>query len=287
MTELSFGLAPALVTPFEPEGGIAYARLAAHAGSCLAAGCSGVTLFGTTGEGPSLAAAERERTFDELAAAGISPAKWVVSVFATSAAEALAQVGAAAGRGVPTVLLAPPFYFPAPSDEALYRWYASVIEQAGAGDLRFLLYNIPAMTQVSLSPGLANRLRASLGPAVRGLKDSSASWATSRAFLEECPELEILIGDERDLAKGRRLGLAGAISGVANLAPARLLRLLASGEEDAELNAVVDALVALPVIPSIKYAMELRHGGGWRRVRPPLGELPDQPADHVALVESL
>jgi 4-hydroxy-tetrahydrodipicolinate synthase len=46
-----FGLSAALVTPFDKDGGVDLARLAAHARHVLSNGCDSVTLFGTTGEG--------------------------------------------------------------------------------------------------------------------------------------------------------------------------------------------------------------------------------------------
>ena len=57
---LSFGISPALVTPFA-GGSVDVRRLADHAKDCLARGCRTATVFGTTGEGPSVGAVERDR----------------------------------------------------------------------------------------------------------------------------------------------------------------------------------------------------------------------------------
>ena len=57
---LNFGISPALVTPFESSG-VDVQRLADHAQNCLDRGCSTATIFGTTGEGPSVGAEERDR----------------------------------------------------------------------------------------------------------------------------------------------------------------------------------------------------------------------------------
>ena len=61
-----FGLSCALATPFTTDGEVNTELLAAHAKSRLAAGCSSVTLFGTTGEGASLGEPARERTLAAL-----------------------------------------------------------------------------------------------------------------------------------------------------------------------------------------------------------------------------
>ena len=67
---LSFGISPALVTPFS-DGRVDVQRLASHANDCLARGCRTATIFGTTGEGPSVGAIERERVTVDLISLGI------------------------------------------------------------------------------------------------------------------------------------------------------------------------------------------------------------------------
>jgi len=52
---LSFGISPALVTPFV-DGKVDVTRLASHAKECLSRGCRSATIFGTTGEGLALEA---------------------------------------------------------------------------------------------------------------------------------------------------------------------------------------------------------------------------------------
>ena len=54
-----FGISAAMTTPFNADLSIDSGLLAAHAARLLEEGCSSLTLFGTTGEGPSIATAER------------------------------------------------------------------------------------------------------------------------------------------------------------------------------------------------------------------------------------
>ena len=53
------GAWPALLTPLDAQLRIDHDKFAAHAQERLTHGCTGVTLFGTTGEGPSFSVAER------------------------------------------------------------------------------------------------------------------------------------------------------------------------------------------------------------------------------------
>jgi 4-hydroxy-tetrahydrodipicolinate synthase len=61
MRKNRFGLFVALSTPFTEDRAIDLSRLVAHARQSLADGCTGVTAFGTTGEGASLGLNERQR----------------------------------------------------------------------------------------------------------------------------------------------------------------------------------------------------------------------------------
>ena len=54
------GIWPALLTPVTAQGEIRHDLLAAHAKQLLGLGCAGLTLFGTTGEGPSFSVDERQ-----------------------------------------------------------------------------------------------------------------------------------------------------------------------------------------------------------------------------------
>src|SRR3954447_9134598 len=91
---LNFGISPALVTPFL-VGKVDVSRLATHAKDCLARGCRTTTLFGTTGEGPSIGATERERVANEIVRLGIRAEKLVEGVLACSPEEAAYSTGQA------------------------------------------------------------------------------------------------------------------------------------------------------------------------------------------------
>ncbi len=265
-----FGVSAALVTPFAADGAIDPARAGDHAARLLSEGCDSVTLFGTTGEGASLGLRERAALHDGLLAAGVAPERIVCALAATALETAVDQARAALERGARRLLATPPFYFRGPADDGLFAWYAALIAALGGAGPRLILYHIPQVTGVPLSLALIRRLRDAFGPAILGVKDSSGDWATSRALLDE-PDLAVLIGDERLLARAAPLGGAGAISGMANLFPALLARIVAGGAEPAGLAALVDAVCAHPVVPAVK-ALVAHHRGdpAWARVRAPL-----------------
>jgi 4-hydroxy-tetrahydrodipicolinate synthase len=275
-----FGLSCALATPFLRDGSVDTARLVAHVRSRLEAGCSSVTICGTTGEGASLGLASRERMLFALRADGIDMEHEVVmGVAASSTEEAIAQAAQAFGFGCKTVLLAPPFYFKDASDEGLASWFAAVLAPLAEDGMRAILYHILPVTAVPLSLELIGALKERFPGTVMGVKDSSGDRVYAHALIARHRDLVILIGDERLLAEAVRLGAAGAISGLANIVPGWMLPLANEGRDDPRIAALVEELVKYSVIPGLKELVAHQTGdGAWRKMAPPLEPMAESDA---------
>ncbi len=283
MTE-KFGLSVALTTPFESGGGIAVDTMITHAKQSLAAGCSSVTLFGTTGEGSSIGTQERERILGAFLDAGIEPRKIVMGVLVDAAEDAAAQAGYALSRGVRNILLAPPSYFKNVSDDGLFKWFSAVFVILGDKARDIIVYNIPSVTMVPLTVSLIGRLRTAFPTVVTGVKDSSGDWPFTEALLKAHGDLIILIGDERDLAKGVRLGGQGAISGMANFLPAEVKLMAEEGRDDARVEDFVAELLKYPVTPAVKVMVARQTSDDvWLAVRPPLISISGEGQERLAL----
>jgi 4-hydroxy-tetrahydrodipicolinate synthase len=272
----AFGLSCALVTPFLPNGDVDYPRMTQHARNCLDEGCRSVTVFGTTGEGSSLGFNERVKTISAFKDAGIDARRAIVGgVTSSSVEDALAQTRILMDADCRAVLLAPPFYFKGVSDDGLFAWFAALFEKLGSRARDIILYNIPSVTAVELSVPLIGRLRAAFPQVITGVKDSSGNWAYTRELLAAHSDITILIGDERHLAQGVRLGAQGAISGLANLVAPRLLPLALEGREDPQIVQFVEEVIKYPVIPAIKALVALKtNDAAWSHARAPLVTLP-------------
>jgi len=278
-----FGLSAAASTPFRDNGQINHALLVDHVQWCLANGCGSVTVFGTTGEGASIALAEREQVFGALAAHKIDGDKIVGGVAAVPVPEAAAQARAALDFGCRALLVAPPFYFKNVSDDGLFNWFAHLFETLGAAARDVLLYHIPSMTQAGLSVALVGRLRKAFPEIIAGVKDSSGDWSNTEALLQRHADLAILVGDERQLARAVRGGAQGTICGLANICPDVMLPLAERGQDDPRIKQFVDALEKFPVIPAVKAIIAHRTGEkSWLNTRAPLA--PIGSADVKALV---
>ena len=224
-----------------------------------------------------------------IAGAGIDLSRQVIGgVAAASIEDAVLQMRTIFDAGCRGVLMTPPFYFKDVTDDGLFAWFAGVFEKAAAGG-EIILYNIPPVTQVTLSVDLIDRLKTAFPGLVTGVKDSSGDWDYTKRLLAAHAELAILVGDERHLAPAMRLGAMGAISGLANVIPGALSPLIAEHREDARIVAIVDALLRYPVTAAVKALIAHRTGDpSWLAMRPPLAALPEPAAaDLGALFDRL
>lgn len=284
MREL-IGVSAALATPFDEGGGIDWPQFCAHSSRLLSSGMNVVTAFGTTGEGVSIARLERDALHDQMAQAGVAASQLIECIYGPSSVEAGQQVRRSLGNGGAGILLTPPFYFKAPSEEGIYRWYAEAFEAAGAACRNIMLYNIPPLTGVAIGPALVGRLRQTFPEIVAGVKDSSGDWTQTAALLAEHRDIAILVGHEGHLAQAVRQGASGTISGIANVAPTLIAKLVA-GEHDTQIDISLDRLLAMPVVSAIKGIIAAQSGDdAWRRVRAPL--LPIETAGDLATCAAL
>ena len=272
---LRFGLSCALVTPFAADGGVANAMLAEHAASCLAAGCDSVTLFGTTGEGPSLGLAERSTALGAMIGKGINPRRSIIGGIASSSLpEAVAQARQLLDADARALLVAPPFYFKNPSEDGLFAWFGAFFDALGGAARDVIVYHIPSVTAVPIPVELVGRLRDAFPGVMRAVKDSGGDWAYSERLLAAHGDLDIMIGDERHLAAGLRHGAQGTISGLANILAPRLRAMLADKADDQAIFDLVQKVLRHPVTPAVKALLAAKTGNGdWLRARPPLQAL--------------
>lgn len=274
---LSGVIAP-VATPFDEEGLPDADRFIEHCEWLIEEGCTALAPFGTTSEGTSLGLDERMELLEELIEAGVPPVQLMPGTGTASLADTIELTAHAVEMGCAGVLVLPPFFYKAPSEEGLYRYYCELIEELGDHRLALYLYHIPQMSGVAVTHGLIDRLVSAYPGTIAGLKDSSGDLAGTRAYLQAFPGLAIFPASESALVETMAQGAAGCISATANL-QARAIRTLydtlAGGGDGAlhapQVMAVREALMRHPIIPAVKALIaEARADPQWRLVRPPL-----------------
>lgn len=275
-------LAPVL-TPFRQDLSPDPQRLARHCRWLLAHGCAALAPFGTTSEANSLSVDERARLLDALLDEGLPPDRLLPGTGCCALPDTVQLTAQAVRRGCAGVLMLPPFYYKAVSDDGLFRAFAEVIERVGDDRLRVYLYHIPPVAQVGIGPALVERLLRAYPKIVAGMKDSSGDFGNTRTMLDRFAArgFDVFVGSEKFLLENLRGGGVGCITATGNVNPGaidRLFREWRSPEAERlqeEVNATRGVVERLPVIPALK-AIVAHHAGdpAWLAVRPPLVELP-------------
>lgn len=278
------GLWPALLLPVSTNGELDTTRAIAHAKRLLAAGCDGVTLFGTTGEGPAFTVAERKALLESMLGSGIRADQCVVTITALALGDAI-ELGSHATRlGVHRQMLMPPFFFNQPRDAGIVEAVSQVVRGIGSDSLKLLLYHFPAMSTFSFSHGAVAELASRHPGQVIGVKDSSGDLAHSLALAKAFPQLSILVGAELHVAPTMREGGSGSINGLANLAPGLMRRVIDAPDQvsatDTQLMTDLLALLSIrpnmPFVGAYKTVLAEQTGDDfWLNMRAPLSPLSD------------
>jgi 4-hydroxy-tetrahydrodipicolinate synthase len=292
-TRLAGVLAPVL-TPFGADLAPDAARLVRHCRWLLEHGCAALAPFGTTSEANSLSVDEREGLLDELVEAGIPPARLMPGTGCCALPDSVRLTAQAVRRGCGGVLMLPPFYYKAVTDDGLFRGFAEVIERVGDRRLRVYLYHIPPVAQVGIGAKLVERLLRAYPGTVAGMKDSAGDMTNTRFMLDLFAKdgFDVFVGSEKFLLANLRGGGVGCITATGNVNAAaidRLFRGWRSPEAERlqeEVNAIRGAIEKVPVIPGLK-AIVAHHAGdpSWATVRPPL--VPLAPAARDVLLAEL
>ena len=287
MSDRLGGAWAAALTPLKDDLSIDLDAMVAHHRWLLAQGCDGVAVLGTTGEANSFSVPERRAAIEKAAQAKLPSDKVMIGTGCCALPDTVELTKAALAAGFPNVLMLPPFYYKV-GDEGVVASYSALIERVADPRLRIYVYDFPKMTGIEISPALLERLHKQFPQTIVGVKDSSGDWAAMEETCKRLPGFGMFSGTEQYLLASLRAGGVGCISATAN-ATARLCGQLYAAwrgpEADrlqAELTEVRLMLQAYPAVASLKEIMA-RHTGRpqWRRLRPPLTNLPAGKAEEL------
>jgi len=286
-------LAP-VVTPFKADLSPDCERFVRHCQWLLSQNC-GLAVFGTNSEANSMSAAERMKLLDTLVAAGIDRSRMMPGTGCCSLTETVELTAHAVKHGCAGVLMLPPFYYKAVSEEGLYRYFSEVVQRVADTRLKIYLYHIPPVAIVGITPKLVERLLKAYPNTIAGMKDSSGDWNNTKTFLDAFAKngFDVFVGSESFLLANMRNGGMGTISATANVNPAAIYELYrrwdAAGDADqqqSKLNVVREAFSSSKfpsMIAALKQAIAF-YGNDpeWIRLRPPLVELTTEQAESLA-----
>ena len=304
MSQRIRGVLAPVVTPFRADLSPDCERFVRHCQWLLSQNC-GLAVFGTNSEANSMSAAERMKLLDTLVAAGIDCSRTMPGTGCCSLTETVELSAHAVKRGCAGVLMLPPFYYKAVSEEGLYRYFSEVVQRVGDTRLKVYLYHIPSVAIVDITPKLVERLRKAYPNAIAGMKDSSGDWNNTKTFLDAFAEtarqaptaraartFDVFVGSESFLLANMRNGGVGTISATANVNPAAIHKLYAewntvdADQQQLKLDVVREVFSSRKfpsMIAALKQAIAFYgNDPNWARVRPPLVELTTKQAKLLA-----
>ncbi len=227
------GVITAMATPFDAEGRFAEDEAVALMHHLLAHGSDGLVLGGTTGEGPTLSDAERERLW-ALGAAECGDALVVAATGTYDTAHSVHLTERATAVGVDALLVVTPYYNK-PNRRGLRAHFERV---AGATDLPVIVYNIPSRCVVDIPNDL-----------LRELAEVSNITAVKQARADDLAPIEgldLLAGNDDMLADALDLGGTGGILVASHVVGEEMRRMI---DEPAERRAIERAIA--PVVAAL------------------------------------
>lgn len=215
------GIYTALVTPFSADGKIDFPRLRRLVGLQIEGGVDGLVPTGTTGESPTLDAAETM----EVIRCVIEETRGRVPVIAgtgsNSTDKAIHLTAEAKAAGATASLQVAPYYNK-PTAEGFYRHFAAI---ADAVDLPMIVYNIPSRTGKNIEN--ATMLKLAAHKNVAGVKEASGDLAQVMELIARRPPgFCVLSGDDNLAFPMMALGGEGVISVASNVIPAGMKSLV-------------------------------------------------------------
>lgn len=261
------GVYVASVTPFRDDDrySIDLDAYLAHVGWLTGHGVTGIVAFGTNGEGPSVAAAEKRAVFDALAREA-GELQVVATVAEGNLPDTLDELAFLQDLPVRAVMVLPPYYFKPVPVEGLSTFYQRVL---AATRHPVVMYHIPKYA-IPLPPELVTSLP------VWGVKDSGGEAGYAETV--HAAGKGVLVGTEDDLP-GRLRTAHGSVSALANIVPEHVVALYQQvraghDEEAATLSAHLQTVRAMTKEYAsagvLKRVAEQRHGHPMGTVRPPL-----------------
>jgi len=270
------GVYAASLTPCKPDLSCDARAMAEHCQELISRGCSGVLIFGTTGEGSSFSVEERKRALKSLIESGLNPGQLMVCISCCAIADAVELAQDALKYHCAAVLIIPPFFYKGVNDEGVVAFYREVILRVGKPELRVILYHIPQLSGVPITVKMIDSLLADFPDQVIGIKESEGNMNLIREIRNKFPQFSIFVGNEKLITEAVQLGAAGSIAGMANAFPELLRSLYDFGEgsgkrdENEKMEAIRGIVRQFPFIPALKSIMEEGKGSAWRTLRPPL-----------------
>lgn len=222
---------PAMVTPFDEKRELDLDKAQALAQRLVDGGSDSLMINGTTGESPTVFYPQKIELFKAVLEAVGKQVPVLANVGDNCTADTVSFAQEVAGLGVKGIMLVVPYYNK-PPQEGLYQHFKTIAE---AVEVPVIMYNIPGRCVINMEAETTLRLAHDVKNIV-AIKEASGNMEQVRTIIEGAPEgFWTYSGDDEATLELMRMGGAGVISTIGNVAPARMkeiVELCAAGDFD-------------------------------------------------------
>ena len=215
MAKELIGMIPPILTPFNADGSINDLKLGKEMDYAIEAGVHGLSVGGSTGEGPTLRD-EELRDLITIAKEHVRPEQPIVcGIMRTCTRDAVRAGLVAKEAGADAIMVTPTAYnVLVPDEEGMFQFYSTLSREV---ELPIIIYNV--IPQNTIRPGLFHRLLDETEH-VFAIKQSVGGVPALYAMKMEVGEQGTLFAATDDmLATCFSLGAKGAISAVVSAFP--------------------------------------------------------------------
>jgi len=211
------GVYCAVITPLKNNLSINTDLHLRHCQSLMQKGLDGLVIFGTNGEASSFSVTQKIKSIEFLLENRLDASNLLIGTGSASLEDAIELTKFSVKIGSKASLLIPPFYFKNVTDDGVIAFYRNVIEQTGDNNFKFLLYNFPQQSGVTINFNIIENLLKLYPNNVVGLKDSTGDMDNMLKTIKYFNDFAVFCGNGALALHTSRRGGAGAITGDANI----------------------------------------------------------------------
>jgi len=274
------GVIPAFYACYEENGTVSRDRARKLARHLVSKGVRGLYVGGSSGECIYQEKEERMALLEAVMEEVRGECTVIAHVACNNTNESRQLAAHAESLGVDAIASIPPIYFHLPP-HAIAKYWNDISDAAPKTD--FIIYNIPQLAGVALTPDLFREMRKN--PRVIGVKNSSMPTYDIEIFLREGGEdCVVFNGPDEQVVAGRCCGATGGIGGTYGAMPELFLkmdRLIREGHPEQaiplqhEANAIIEEMCGChgSMYAVIKAILRINEGLELGSVRAPMPEL--------------
>ena len=251
-------------------------------------GVNGLYVGGSSGECIYLSIEERKQILECVMEETGGEITIIAHVACNNTADSMELARHAEALGVDAIAAIPPIYFKLP-EHSIAKYWNDISSAAPNTD--FIIYNIPQLAGVSLTPSLLKEMLKN--PKVIGLKNSSMPTMDIQVFkLIGGDNFVVFNGPDEQLAAGITMGAVGGIGGTYGVMPELYLKIFNLTNEgkiekartlQAYANEIIIDLCSLKanMYAVIKEIIRLRDGLDLGGVRAPLSNISPEDSEKI------